>query len=470
MNFFKLFLLASFFIAQFLNHNAYANIVEKLSAIEGLTATEVLPSPNPSYRVFDIKFIQPEDHKNPDSAKFSQKLVLWHRAEAQPMVLQTSGYSIFSRGLSALASEFNANQIQVEHRFFSESVPESKNWSLDNIEQSAADFHRITVALKSIYTAKWVNTGRSKGGMTSVYHRRFYPNDVDATVAHVAPHSFSLSDSRYADFVEDKIGGEENQFCRDNLLESQKILLQNPQGIQERLEGEYTLLGSREVAIEHAIIELPWAYWQYSGPGADCSNVPVPTAAFDDHLNFLVDINSPNGYSDKDLSGFVPYYYQAATQLGNPGTHLGALLDLLKFEETFKIGSYVPKDIPAVYDDAVAMRDVSHWLKTESERILFVYGEYDPWTAGAYEDVRAEGDNYRLDVARMNHGAQIIDLKGEAHALAYQKLRSWLNLSDQVDEVQGLEGQARDKAIATRRLKTLETKEFQELKARGIKL
>lgn len=464
------FLITFLFVTQFLGSFARANIVEQLAAIEGMTATEVIPSPNPRYRVFDLKFLQPEDHTNSESPKFSQKLVLWHRADDRPMVLQTSGYAIFSRGLSALASEFDANQVQVEHRFFEDSTPESKNWSLDNIEQSAADFHRITVALKSIYKAKWVNTGRSKGGMTSVYHRRFYPNDVDATVAHVAPHSFSVEDSRYADFVSDVIGGEQNQFCRGNLLDSQKILLQNKPAILERLEGDYSLLGSKDIALEHAVIELPWAYWQYAGPGLNCSNVPTPTAPVEQHLDFLFNINSPNGYTDADLARFVPYYYQAATQLGNPGTHLDALLDLLQFKDTFKITSYIPRDIPAVYDDAVAMRDVSDWLKSDSERILFVYGEYDPWTAGAYEDVRAEGDNYRLDVARMNHGAQFIDLKGEAHALAYLKLRNWLNLSDQEEALDRFRQRALDKDPAVRRAKTLEAKEFELQKALRIKL
>jgi hypothetical protein len=41
---------------------------------------------------------------------------------------------------------------------------------------------------------KWVNTGASKGGMTSVYHRRFFPNDLDANVAYVAPLSYSQED------------------------------------------------------------------------------------------------------------------------------------------------------------------------------------------------------------------------------------------------------------------------------------
>ena len=61
--------------------------------------------------------------------------------------------------------------------------------------------HRIVEALKPIYGEAWINTGYSKGGMTAVYHRRFYPDDVDATVAIAAPFKFSTSDERYPEFL-----------------------------------------------------------------------------------------------------------------------------------------------------------------------------------------------------------------------------------------------------------------------------
>ena len=38
----------------------------------------------------------------------------------------------------------------------------------------------------------------------------------------------------------------------------------------------------------------------------------------------------------------------------------------------------------AVYDPAV-MPDVAGWVASQGLRLLFVYGEYDPWTAGAFE-------------------------------------------------------------------------------------
>jgi hypothetical protein len=451
----------------FVNQIHAQDISETLSHIKGLTVKEVSPSPNPLYRVFELKYMQPEDHFTEGSPEFSQRLVLWHLkqvgGETRPMVLQTSGYAIFSLALSALASEFNANQIQVEHRFFADSVPASKNWKLDNIQQSAADFHHIVEALKPVYAGKWVNTGRSKGGMTSLYHRYFYPDDLAATVAHVAPHSYSLGDETdaYAVRLADTIGGEANKVCRANLLESQKVLLSHKDQILTRINGDFALLGSKEIGLEHSIIELPWTYWQYSGPGEDCSNVPAPDAPIDDHINFLFENNDPNGYNDTELAGFVPYYFQASTQLGNPGTRLTEIASLLNFKDTFNIKQYVPDEIELPYDNAVAMHEVSDWLKTKSTQMIFVYGGFDPWTGGAHpaENFSADRDTYRFDVAGMNHGAQFLDLKGEAHELAYTKIRQWLNINAEMPPLPPAMAAAMKDAKLRRSL-TLETKEF----------
>ena len=402
-------------------------IEQKLSGIPGLRFQEIAPSP--FYRVFEMYFRQPVDHHDTNSPTFEQKLILWHLNEKRPMTLETSGYSIFAVGLSALSREFDTNQIQVEHRYFSTSIPQSPDWTLDNIEQSAYDFHRITEAFKTIYPAKWMGTGRSKGGMTSIFHRRFFPNDLDATIAHVTPISFSLEDERYADFVENRIGGEKFARCRAKLVDTQKILLANKYKILADVsETKFTQLGSKTIAAEHAIIELPWAFWQYHGPDATCSNVPGQNPDVHLQLDFLNKNNDPHDYTDPEIVGFLPYYFQAATQLGNPGTNLAPIISLLDFANTYNIHTYVDPKVLAEYDQGKAMNDVKTWVDNESERIIFVYGEFDPWSAGAYTP-RTAGDSYSFTVAGANHGAQITNLQGEAQDLAYKKVRSWMHIS-----------------------------------------
>jgi hypothetical protein len=49
---------------------------------------------------------------------------------------------------------------------------------------------------KQIYEGRWISTGASKGWKTAVFHRRYFPKDVDATVAYVAPTMLSPEDPR----------------------------------------------------------------------------------------------------------------------------------------------------------------------------------------------------------------------------------------------------------------------------------
>src|SRR4029453_15348513 len=64
----------------------------------------------------------------------------------------------------------------------------------------------------------WISTGASKGGMTSIYHRRFYPRDIDGTVAYVAPNDVNNREDRAYDQFFTKVGTAE---CRKRIEDFQ---------------------------------------------------------------------------------------------------------------------------------------------------------------------------------------------------------------------------------------------------------
>jgi len=179
-----------------INGLRFEDIAEYPATVDGLTFTEET-SQYPGYRRFLITLQQPLDHDSPEGRQFGQRMVLHHADRGAPMILYTSGYMLFGDDyLSELGVMLAANQISTEQRFFDESAPsplEPADWSLMTIAQAAHDHHRVVEALAPYYRAAWVSTGHSKGGMTSIYHRRFHPDDVDATVAYVAPISFATS-------------------------------------------------------------------------------------------------------------------------------------------------------------------------------------------------------------------------------------------------------------------------------------
>jgi hypothetical protein len=390
-----------------------------------------------AFRRFTMTLEQPADHMNPASPRFKQRLTLMHRDEAAPVVLASSGYSI-SSSVTELGNTFATNVLQVEHRYFPPSIPENPDWKLLNIKQSAADYHDITMALKSIYKGKWVNTGASKGGMTSVYFRRFYPNDIDATVAYVAPHSYSLDDQRYPAFV-NAVGGDKYAACRASLIELQKTVLARRAEVTERMGmpsgtsgtiPTYNSLGSAEIALEHATLEMPFTFWQYQNPDNatnGCGAIPAADAPIATLYSFFSTAASLGNFSDSGFDRFIAYYYQATNQLGAPGVDDSALVGLLKHRDTYKPSSYIPKGIEVPPWDAEAMVDVQNWVKTEGKTIMFIYGEYDPWTAGRYE-IGTSGDNHVFVAPAANHGANLSRLSATDRSAALTILQGWLGV------------------------------------------
>ena len=93
---------------------------------------------------------------------------------------------------------------KARHRFFDQSVPEGGiPWENLTIKQAADDQHEIIQAIRQkIYPAsKWISTGISKGGQTTIFHRYFYPADVDISVPYVAPLNLEYVDPRLDKFL-----------------------------------------------------------------------------------------------------------------------------------------------------------------------------------------------------------------------------------------------------------------------------
>jgi len=86
---------------------------------------------------------QPLDHAQPSQGFFYQKAYL------------SEGYSCTRPRENELTDLLNANQIEVEHRFFGESLPDSINYNYLNLEQATADLHYINQLFKQIYKDKW---------------------------------------------------------------------------------------------------------------------------------------------------------------------------------------------------------------------------------------------------------------------------------------------------------------------------
>ncbi|GAA2053750.1 aminopeptidase [Nocardiopsis rhodophaea] len=412
-------------------------IVERLEAIPGLRIVEERDT-EPGFRFFVLGYEQPTDHGDPDGATFEQRLTLLHRGLDRPMVLHTTGYNVPDFPFRAEPTRIvDGNQISTEQRFFEPSRPDPADWSKLDIEQAAADHHRIVDALDDIYSREWLSTGASKGGMTSVYHRRFYPDDIDGTIAYVAPNDVrDHEDSAYLEFF-DGVGAD--PACQQSLADLQRESLER----RDELVGHYErraaaegwtfdrTLGSADAAFEMLVVDTPWAFWQYQ-PEARCAQVPATDASTAEIAAFLDDVAGFEFYSDQGTAPYVTYYFQAATQLGSPTVPTGHIDDLLRYPDQFGGDAYVPDDIPVPAFDRRAMPDIDHWVYKSSERMLFVDGEFDPWGAEAFRVRSSRRDTMRFVAPGANHGADIARLGNQDRAAATAAVRRWAGVADEV--------------------------------------
>jgi hypothetical protein len=406
-------------------------LVDRLTTIPGLSIVREDPAPA-GYRFFVLTYEQQVNHLEPWKGTFPQRLTLLHRSLASTVVVNTAGYDIsLAPSRSEPTQIVDGNELTIEHRFFVPSRPEPADWRDLTIFQAATDHHRVIEAFKKVYSRRWLTTGRSKGGMAAVYHRRFYPSDVDGTIAYVAANDAINHRDRYADFL-DQIGND--PACRDRIKEFQRAALLRRHVLVPMMQAAaaahgltYSILGSFDRAFEFLVIEWGWGFWQLGGQ-AFCGLIPpadAPDTLIYGALDFVFGFAF---YSDQGISPLVPLYYQQDTQLGSPIAAEAHLADLLLFPGEDVPRSFLPAEIPTQRFDRQAMLDIDIYVRVFGRELMFVYGENDPWSAEPFRLGPTTHDSFLYIVPGANHGARIAGLPIEKQEEAVTAVKRWAGL------------------------------------------
>ena len=402
----------------------------RIEAIPGVRfVAETTRNVPEGFRHLTYFFQQPIDHRDPGRGSFQQRFTVLHRGFDRPVVAETDGYMLTAFPYRAEPTRLvDGNQVVFEHRFFDQSRPDPLDWSKLDIWQSATDHHRIITALRGVYPRPWITTGASKNGMTAVYHRRFYPGDVDGTVPYVAPNDVDDAEDSALDRFFATVGSDA---CRQRVTGYQRRALTLREEVTAALRAEegagqysYQSMGGLDRVYETWVLFIPWSLWQGGGeaqclrrPDAD-SSVAELVAHARGTVRFLSDqgLTSPTPASD-----YRPYYYQAATQLGHLTLPRAPLRDLLRYPQA-PPSAFAPGTGPMVFQPGV-MRDIDSWVRDHGSRFLFVYGQNDPWSVERFPVPARESASYLVPGA--NHGANIGGLPAEQASQATALLRSW---------------------------------------------
>lgn len=404
-----------------------------LDGIDGISDLEEIESEVPNYRVFRFNIKQRVFHEEEHGETFKQRAMLYYRDSSAPTVLNTEGYALNTRqGITGLASSFGANELRVEHRFFGESIPKSRNYDALRIKQSSADLHRVVTLIRPLLWASWVSVGGSKSGMTAMYHRRFYPFDTQATVAKVAPISFGLLDRRYRAFL-DTVG---TQKCRDELLRVQKLLLSKKDELSKAIPAMPSfegltfsaMPGGISEGIERAVHESEFFAWQYFGDHlmeTECDDFPTEDSDLDELASFRPFGVSLIFSSDELVRESSAYFVQTEQELGSPGWISSELRDLYTFDVE-DMTPFLAGAEPRAFDP-LAMLDVYFWTSIAMNRTMLLYGGLDPYTAAAFGLSKTRiGEAYLFTEPNQTHLMSISRLSEESRSKAIKTLERWL--------------------------------------------
>ncbi|MFJ9814508.1 S28 family serine protease [Streptomyces sp. NPDC101151] len=408
------------------------DIKDRLLAIPGMSLVQ--EKPYPGYRYFVLNYTQPIDHRHPDRGTFQQRITVLHKDTSRPTVFYTSGYNVSTTPSRREPTQIvDGNQVSLEYRFFTPSRPDPADWSKLDIWQAASDQHRVYKALKPVYSANWLATGGSKGGMTATYYERFYPRDMDGVVAYVAPNDVVNNQDAAYDRFFTTVGTKE---CRARLNAVQREALVRREPLEKKYaqyaaDNGYTFdtIGGLDKAYEAVVLDYVWGFWQYSLL-KDCDSVPADAAtATDDAIWGSVDtISGFSAYTDQGLEQYTPYYYQAGTQLGAPTIHFPHIERKLIRYGYQPPRNFVPRSIPMRFQPG-AMRDVDTWVRHHATRMLFVYGQNDPWGSERFRVGAGARDSYVFTAPGLNHGANVAGLVADEKALATARILEWAGVA-----------------------------------------
>jgi hypothetical protein len=374
---------------------------------------------------YELRVRQPLDHANPNGKSFLQSVYVSHLDFNKPVLYETEGYAVHGGGRPReLATILKCNQIVVEHRFFGKSYPDSLDWKYLTTKEAADDHHHITLLLKTLYKGKWISSGRSKGGQTTLFYRYYYPNDVDVSVAYVAPVNLSQEDPRILTFIR-TVGTEE---VRAQIKQFQVALLKREKEILPLIDDlakrkNYTFSIGKTMAYEYSVLEYPCGFWQYGGSP---KSIPSPDAPPDTMLNHLEKIASLFYYSDQGIRTFEPFQYQAYTEIGYYGYDITDFKGLLTAITNPTNIILAPRDAELRFNPNV-MYNVYTWLRDYGNNIIYIYGETDLWSATAME---LSGKTNAVKVVKKggSHTTRIANLSPEQRSLVYSTMERWLGL------------------------------------------
>ncbi|MFI3262972.1 MAG: S28 family serine protease [Rikenellaceae bacterium] len=401
---------------------------EKLKALDRVVSVEKLETELFSEKYL-VKVEQPIDHTDESKGTFTQRVIVSHNGYANPVVLVCEGYGAQSALRPAyreeLTAELNANQVFVEHRYFLVSTPKDCDWTYMTGKNAAADLHNINTMMRELYSGKWISTGISKGGHNTMIYRTYYPDDVDFSVPYVGPVCFNVEDGRHEPFLRN-CGTEEE---RNAILEFQKEILRrkdrlNPMLYKFAENKNMNFLIPKEEVLDYCVLEYSFSFWQW---GSSISDIPALDSSDKVLFNYLMDKSGADYFG---IPSYEPFFVQAFAELGYYGYDTKPFKGLLTIDSSkgYLERAFLPEAAKSLKFNHELHKDIYKFLKENDPKMIFIYGEIDPWSAAMPDKKLFKGkENMKLYIKeRGSHSTRIKSMDEDVKAEIWKQIRLWL--------------------------------------------
>lgn len=426
---------AIFLSADVLAQTDSTEFMKNLCALPGVSDVKKLETTRfPEKYVLKIR--QNLDTDNAEAGTFNQRIIVGYVGEDRPTVIVTEGYNadyaMSPSYIEELSDLFDANMVFCEYRYFGESMPKPTDWNFLTVENSLGDLHNVNTTFRKLFKGKWISTGISKGGQTTMFYRTYYPNDVDVSVSYVAPLNKSVEDGRHEPFLRDEVGTKKERKAVHN---AQLEMFKRKSSLVEMLEKKVKADGLNfnlplDEIFDYELMEYPFAFWQWGTPVSE-----IPSSKDSDEVWFehLMKVSGPDYFSVPGR--YLSFNMQALRELGYYGYEIDS--DFKKYCSISSTKDYlrrlmIPESMgewrnvsfdPTLYNKTV------EYLKNNDPKHIFIYGEIDPWTAsGVAGWLDCSGkQNMRVYVQpRGSHKARIGNMPEDMKAEIMERLNGWL--------------------------------------------
>ena len=426
--YFMVMLLVVFAVTLNAKKNDITKMLKKIDAVSSFEKIEKLDTLRSYY---SLKFTQQLDKDNPEAGTFEQRVLLGHRGWDRPMVIITQGYGgggSFSsnRFYEELTTLIDANVLFVEHRYFDESTPSPCNWDYLTIPNSMEDYHAITTAFKEFYKNKWLSTGISKGGSTSMFYRAYYPDDVDVSVPYVAPLCVALEDGRHESFLE-QVSTKAN---RDAIRAYQTEMFERKERMMPLfdaycLEKDLIFRVPTSTIYDLLVLEYQFSMWQWGTP---VSTIPALDSEDKVLFDYFIKMCGPDYFAAENK--IESFFVQAVKDFGYYGYNIEPFHKYVNAEEVegYLKRVLLTEEFADVKFDDSNYRFVTDYYTENDPKAIMIYGEVDPWTASGVTWLRDRNkENIKIFIQPGgSHTARILNMPEKMRDEILEQLNEWM--------------------------------------------